>query len=382
MHLPLALLISVLCCTGCASTQVTTGSQTIPEVDEAPEPIIQPVIRPDPNWAPPEPDETQDDWVQLISGEWLRGEVDVLRSDTLEFDSEELDLLKIDWEDVIEVRTTRLMTLGLTDSRIVTGTLLVKGDDVVVGGARVMRFDRHELLSIISGEPTEANYWSGKLSMGVIVRKGNTDQVDGSGDFQVLRRTPDSRVSLSYNGAFTKVESVETSNSHRMNGKWDRFLTRRFYVSPFFFEAFQDRFQNIDSRITPGAGAGYQIVDRGGLEWKVDGGLGYQILRYDSVEAGEPTGQDSTAVLFGTALDTDLTKRTELLLEYSLQWATAEEVGVDQHARLVLSVDLIGELELDVSFIWDRVGKPVADEDGIFPENDDYRLQVGFGWNF
>lgn len=36
-------------------------------------------------------------------------------------------------------------------------------------------------------------------------------------------------------------------------------------------------------------------------------------------------------------------------------------------------------LDFDVSFIWDRVQYPVADEDGLVPENDDLRLIFGIG---
>jgi hypothetical protein len=35
------------------------------------------------------------DWIQLTSGEWLKGELKVLYNDSLEFDSDELDLLKL-----------------------------------------------------------------------------------------------------------------------------------------------------------------------------------------------------------------------------------------------------------------------------------------------
>jgi hypothetical protein len=40
------------------------------------------------------------DWIQLTNGEWLKGDLKVFYNDTLEFDSDELDLLKFDWEDI------------------------------------------------------------------------------------------------------------------------------------------------------------------------------------------------------------------------------------------------------------------------------------------
>lgn len=367
--------------TACACLCVACRS-TKPAPAQAPlEPII-PVPDAPLEWSPPEPDESADDWIRLVSGEWLRGEIEVMRRDSLEFDSNELDTLTIDWEDIPEVRTTRTMTLGLTEGRVVTGTLMVKDGKVAVRSAQVVHFDREELLSIIPGTPSEMNYWSGKISLGTTVRRGNTNQTDSTAALRVLRRSPSSRTELTYNGALSRVNSEETANSNRVNGRWDRFISKRFYVSPLFFEAMQDHFQNLDLRFTPGSGVGYQIVDRSGLEWDVDSGIGYQLVKYDSVEVGEAEEVDSWAALLGTTLSTDLTKKIELLFDYRVQAAFKSEVGTNQHASLTLSVDVVSDIDLDVSAIWDRVGKPVADSDGVTPKNDDYRLQVGFGWSF
>lgn len=335
-------------------------------------------------WEPPEPNEKGDDWILLKSGEWLRGDIEVLRRDSLEFDSKELDTLNLDWKDIIEVRTTRVMTLGLSESRVVTGTLTVKGDRVAVrsGEDEVVYFDREELLAIIPGIPSEKNFWSGKITLGTTVRRGNTDQTDSTADLRVLRRTPSSRTELKYHGGLSRVRDTETANSQRLDGRWDRYISRRFYVSPFFFEASQDKFQNIDLRLTPGAGVGYTLIDTGAFEWEVDAGLGYQYLRYDSVEAGEEPEQTSAALLLGTALSADLTKRTEILFEYRSQQAFSGDIGDSSHLSTTLSVDVVGDLDLDVTFIWDHNSKPATNVDGETPKPDDLRLEVGFGWSF
>jgi len=56
---------------------------------------------------PPRPDKF--DWIQLTSGEWLKGEFIALYDDALEFDSEELEELTLDWEDVRVIRTARVV---------------------------------------------------------------------------------------------------------------------------------------------------------------------------------------------------------------------------------------------------------------------------------
>jgi long-subunit fatty acid transport protein len=48
----------------------------------------------------------------------------------------------------------------------------------------------------------------------------------------------------------------------------------------------------------------------------------------------------------------------------------------------VLSHDLVWNLDLDVSLVWDRNETPRQESDGTRPKRDDFRLTVGFGWDF
>ncbi len=59
-------------------------------------------------WTPPPPMPDKYDWVQLTSGEWLKGEIKVIHQDTLEFDSDKLGLLKLDMADVKTIRSARM----------------------------------------------------------------------------------------------------------------------------------------------------------------------------------------------------------------------------------------------------------------------------------
>ena len=49
-----------------------------------------------PIWGPPSALPEKFDWIQLTSGEWLKGDLKVLYDKKLEFDSDELDLLELD----------------------------------------------------------------------------------------------------------------------------------------------------------------------------------------------------------------------------------------------------------------------------------------------
>jgi hypothetical protein len=60
-----------------------------------------------------------------------------------------------------------------------------------------------------------------------------------------------------------------------------------------------------------------------------------------------------------------------------------EASGERQHHLLTtLSTDLIGDIDFDVSFIWDRTEKPQPAADGTIPKPDDFRMNVAIGFDF
>src|SRR6185369_5914014 len=66
------------------------------------------------DWRPPPPaGEESFDWIQLKSGEWLKGKIKSLQDEKLEFDSEELNLLTFDWKDIRALRSPRLQSVWI-----------------------------------------------------------------------------------------------------------------------------------------------------------------------------------------------------------------------------------------------------------------------------
>jgi putative salt-induced outer membrane protein YdiY len=153
-------------------------------------------------------------------------------------------------------------------------------------------------------------------------------------------------------------------------------------VTPFSTTAYRDPFSNIDLRLTPSAGFGYDLVDSSALSWEIDAGPAFQYTRYTSVQADEP-GEDSTfAVYTGTKVEWDITPDAELTFSYELTSPVPDTDEYNHHLSTVLSVDLFEMLDLDVTFTWDRVNKPPLDENGVAAKPDDLRLSVGLGWEF
>ncbi len=116
--------------------------------------------------------------------------------------------------------------------------------------------------------PKESNYWSGKFGAGLNVRTGNTEQTEYNANANFKRRTPKNRINFDYLGSFSESDETTIADNQRASAGWNRFISRRFYISPIGGEYYRDPFQNIASRWTLGVGAGYQILDTSKVEWE------------------------------------------------------------------------------------------------------------------
>lgn len=343
-----------------------------------------PLIAQEVDWKPPEPTRVDsNDWIRLVSGEWLRGEVRVLRDDVLEFESDELDELKIDWDKVTEIRSARILTYTFIDLGVTAGTAVMRDSILVIRTDQGEReFPRSALLTIIEGQPTEWNYWSLKLSLGFIARIGNTDQQDLNAVTLLRRIAPRTRLFIDYQGNFSQTNDVRTVTNHRVTATFDYILTRNFFITPFSGEVYIDQFQNIDPRWTIAAGAGVFLSRKSGFEWWLQLYGGYQSTTFASTEVGEAARESSAAVIPSTSLELDVTGALELSFNYRSQVTIPDAKGTTHHSFALLSYELLSVLTLDTSLTWDRVENPKRDSEGNLPKRDDLRMAVGIGLDF
>jgi len=361
------------------------------EEDPLPEAVVESTVSTvvDPWEAFFPPPDSRFDWLQLTSGEWLKGEIKGLYSYQLEFESDELDSLKFDWEDVRILRSAGPQEVRYTDlgnGRIpltAYGQLTLVGNTATIGTSpNATTLKRDQIVTIAQGAQSEWDYWSGDLTVGLNVRSGNSEVTDASVYFVIERRKAGSRFHTDYRGTFSETTGVETQNNHRINGYFDSFVTSRLYWRVVFAEYFRDRFQNIQNQLTLGTGGGYDIIRTPKTEWDISAGVGALYKEAVSVEAGRDTANISSAVLLGTSFDTELTKWLDYLFQYRLQVVDEENGSLLHNMVTTLSSDLVGELDLDLTFTWDRVQDPQPAANGTVPERDDYRFTVGISYEF
>ena len=340
------------------------------------------LVQPAAAWSPPPPPADEFDWVQLTSDEWLKGEVISLYEDVLEFDSDNLGILKLDWEDVRQLFSSRPQNISLGNGGEVHGRVRVNGDELVVTTSEGDRtLERSAAVAIVPYSGDGKGLWKAKISLGINLRSGNNDQKDFNLQASIKRLNARNRLLIDYLGSLTRTDGVDTTNSHRLSGQYDIFSSNERFWRPFFGEYFRDPFQNVADRITVGAGVGYHMIDTSRTSWDLFAGPGYQYTRFDSVERGENADESSFALILSTDYETEVTGSVDFIAGYRIQLTNRDTGGYSHHAIATLETELTRNLDLDVSLIWDRIQYPTATADGVIPEQDDYKLIFGLGFD-
>ncbi len=334
---------------------------------------------PDLSWVPPE---DSFDWIQLKTGEWLKGRIKAMQERQIEFFSEKLSDITFDWKDIRQMRSPRTIDVLFVDGRKMSGPVTVSPEQGTVGDAVPSVVPRDQLQSLTPGGSKERDYWSADLSAGLTLQAGNTRAVQYNAQVSLQRRTPATRLSLDYIGNVSTFNDVENANNHRVNTEFDLWLSRRFYLILPGVEYYKDPFQNLAHRVTAGGGIGYDLIDRRKLEWNITTGPAYQYAWIDSSKPGEPTEKGTAALTFGSRFKWTITPRIKWTLQYRGQYTSREVGETTHHLVSTLSLDLNKRLTLDVSGIWDRISDPKIGANLVQPKPDDFSLVLGLGVHF
>lgn len=328
------------------------------------------------------PLEQKSDWVELTSGEWLRGKFVRLRRGKATFDSENLNEQAISWGKVRRLVTAGRKVVLTEDGRTFEGVVTADEDGLWIAGSKTVRLPRSEVLSVLAIEGDRHSNWSGKASLGAMYRSGNTDQVDYNALLRANRETARTRWENKYVGALSSVSDQETANNHRVTSQLDVFLTKRAFLTAPGLDIYRDPFQNIALRATPYVALGYQVIDGEDQSWSISLGPALRYERLDSQQPGEDPSETTAAAIFSSRYSWDVTSYIDLEFNYDLQVPIPDTERFNHNLLLGLAVDLPGDLSLDLAFLWDRVNDPQVDGDGFEPRPDDFRTTIGLGWSF
>lgn len=334
------------------------------------------------------------DWVELNSGDWLKGEFKEYHSGSIKFDSDELGLFSLDIEKVKQLLTKGDVTVSIEKPlslsvelpfRVETGKLNYRDSKAYITrhDGTMVEVEIEQIASMIGGEEKESNYWTASVFFGLDIFSGNTDQATATLKANVERRTVATRLITDYFAVATAIADGNlTANNKRANGSFDIYQTSHFYWRVGFGEYFSDPFQNVDSKFTVGGGVGYDIIYTPKTDWSVTIGPGYQYQRFEEVDANSSKEVKSPLIFLESRFDTELTSDIDFIVNYKMYYLNEEAGRYNHHAMVSLETELINNLDLDISVFWDRTEEPMAFADGTRPEQNDLKTMIGVGYAY
>jgi len=334
-------------------------------------------------WEELSPTPDQYDWVETKKGEWFKGDIKGMFDNELEFESEEIGLYSFDFDDIAQIKSYHIIDVNIEGVATIPGILRYKDGKVrIIQGKDTYTFDKNQIVSFAISGNKERQHWSGKIAINFDARAGNRNQFDYTVQADLKRRTATNKLLLDYIGRISRSNGVETANDHRVNEKFDVYLTRYFFWTPIFAEYYTDSFKNIRSQYTLGVGLGYTAVKTKDMEWDFSGGPAVLLTNYITVPKGTDASVTSPSLELSTRLEYELSKITDITYQYKLTLTNPESGTYKHHMVLTLENELFEWLDFDITAIWDHTKIPEVDSNGITPLQNDYQLLVGIGIEF
>jgi len=325
---------------------------------------------------------TDEDWLWLKSGEFLIGSIEDLYDEKLAFDSDDLGNLKIKWSDISRINSRQLFTIRTVNGGIITGTIALENDVLIITNNRQHKIAQDELMTLIAGLETGGNIWQGKVTFGANLSSGNTNKLEYNTNAELSRHTTTSRIKTSYSAVIGETDNVQTDENHRFLMTYDVYSDKNLFFRPIDLSLFRDPLQNVNSRINLGLGVGYQFIDDGEQELEMNLGPSYLYTKYEYAETQLNSSDSSLAVSLTVDYEREIHDQIDLELSYKITVTESDLGGHLQNTKLNFDIELTDVLDFDISFFWDRVNNPLLDVDGEQLERNDFRLAFGLGVSF
>ena len=220
------------------------------------------------------------DEVLFKSGDRLTGTVKAVVGGKMMFDSKMAGPLTLNMADIKTFSTDAPIEIVQTEGPVVMQKVTAAGDGQVavqpVGAAQPQTI---ALANVTKINPEKVR-WTGAVVAGAVLNRGNTESSSANVGADATRRTDKDRTSFGAGYYYANQRDNNTgknstsADSLFLKGKYDYFFSEKFYgYGNIKYE--KDRIANLDMRLTPGLGLGYQWIEKPDLNFNTEGGPTY-----------------------------------------------------------------------------------------------------------
>jgi putative salt-induced outer membrane protein YdiY len=318
------------------------------------------------------------DTVEFKSGDRLTGTVKSVAGGKMVFDSAVAGPITLKMDAIKTFSTDKPIEIVQTNGVVVVQKVAAGSEGAVLVQAEAKDQGKTLPLADIATINPEKVKWVGAVVAGAVLTRGNTESSTASVSAEATRRSEDSRIYLGAGYYFANQRDNNTGDNSTiadnwfLKGKYDYFFTKRFFgYANMKYE--KDRIAALDMRLTPGAGLGYQWVERAGLNFFTEAGLTYVHEEYTDPDETRDYMAARAAYHFDFALNAFVKGFHNFEIIPNLEDYEAFLVNADVGLRADLTARIFLEAKAQMAYN----SQPSDDR-----EKKDLRYTLGVGWSF
>jgi len=316
------------------------------------------------------------DEVVFKNGDKLTGKIVSADGGKLVIDTAVAGKVTVDMANVKTFSTDAPVELRLKDGSTVKDSLAPgeEGQVATKGGGNVAA-QPMPIENIAKINPQEK--WTGSIIAGALITRGNSDTDNINVGFDAQRRREDDRISASAAYLYGKQKDPDTGDKSTtvdnwyLLGKYDYFLDEKWYLYA-LGKIEKDRIANLNLRLSPSVGVGYQWVEKPDFNFATEAGIGwvYEDFENDGTE-------DHIAGRLAYHVDKKLNDKVSIF--HNLEYLPSVEDISDYNlnADVGIKADLTDKMFTQFKVEWKYDAEPAPDA-----EKNDVRYILGVGWSF
>lgn len=312
------------------------------------------------------------DEVRFKNGDRLTGKITEASGGKLKMTTTAVGDVTIDLERVATFGTEEPIEIRLKD-----GTILREPVGPSETAGAVSAGGREVALDGVKSINAKGARWHGAVVAGGLLTRGNSNTESLNLSVEASRRGDDDRISANAGYIYSRQADPDgpgkttTADNWFAAGKYDYFFSEKFYG----FGAIRvehDTIANLDLRLTPSLGVGYQWIETPDLNFGTEAGLAWVYEEY-----GTGGSDEHFAARFAYHVDKKFNEKVALThnLEYlpSLEDLSDFNLNADAGVRVTLTKTMFTELKAE----WRHDASPAPDA-----YKNDLRYTLGVGWTF
>lgn len=325
--------------------------------------------------------------IVFTNGDKLTGKVQQLADGKLTIETEMAGTITVDLANVRTFSSDEPLEVHLSDGSVVKqpvaaseepGTVRTQGGGIIgpqdLPLAQVSAINPPPPAPPAAPEPAK---WKGSVKAGALLTRGNsqTDQV--SVGFDAVRESKENRLSFTGQYLYGRQEDPDTgeedttTDNWRLSGKLDHFVTEKLYWYTGVV-AERDAIAELDLRLTPSAGLGYQWVKRDDMNFNTEAGVAWVYEDFANADSN-----DYWAARFAYHFDKKINERVQFVhnVEYipSVEDLDEFNLNADAGLRIGLTEKFFNELKVE----WKHDSEPAPGA-----EKNDVRYVISLGYEF